>query len=219
MNSSRDNVSPINQLEQDHSATLAKLEPSIKAAIDFAEQWDEHYRPHIFEVAMAHLTKSITSALTSELGTPSGSTSGSASDVLEAQYRGDSVTPLSRLAQAVNVDLDHLQRVVQINEDETIEIYGRIGEDFDSIRDKQNKHSVVYAFIKEKALGKQTIEIEELRDLCKKHGCYNPPNFTLYFRNDQRLLERKGEGRAKQYVATRKGLEEAADLIRQMVEN
>lgn len=208
----RDNGSARNQLDQDYLDTLTALEPQVRAAVEFAEQWDELYRPNIFEAALIRLSRDASAPEASPFPRPTSHTP-------EVEVSDDNNIPMSKLARAVEVDLDLLRRVIQIDEDGVIEIIGRLENDSDSVKEQQNKYSVVYAFVKEKAFNDQSVGIEDLRGLCKKHGCYDTANFTQNFRKDVRLRERKGEGRDKQYVATRQGLTEATELIRQMAED
>lgn len=191
-----------------HANKLIELKTLIDDCIAFAEQWEEPYRPHIFQAALTLMSGSGQASSLPEMPTKE----------VGPQAQDNSGTPLSKLAQSTGVDLDLLNRVVEIDDEDNIQILGRLDSDSDSVSELQNKYSVVYTFIKEKALGTRAVDIEELRELCRRHGCYNSANFTQYFRKDFRLRENKGEGRAKKYIATRQGLEEAAALIRQMAE-
>jgi hypothetical protein len=213
--------SPDSDIADDQLAeALEQLESAVSAALRFAERWDEAYRHHIFETALAVLTGRL--AVAQSVGfavidhDPHNRGGQVATDGVPIAVETDD--PLSKLSRAVSVESDLLRRVIHIDEEGRIEIIGRM--EADSTAELQNKYSAVYAYIKEKALGGMHVEIDELRDLCKRHGCYDSSNFTRYFRNDARLRELKGAGgRAKRYVATKQGLDEAAQLIRDMSES
>lgn len=194
-------------LALENGSRLNELKPRVDEAIAFADQWEDPYRVHIFRIALTHL-------IDDRRLSPFPTTN--AHEGMQ-QVASSDESPLTKLSKAVEIDLGYLRRVIEIDEEGNVQILGQLGVS-DSTSERQNKYSVVYAFIKEKALGVTTVDIEELRDLCKQHNCYNQANFTQYFRKSSRLRENKREGKGKRYIATRQGLEEAAALIRQMAE-
>jgi hypothetical protein len=187
---------------------LDEIRGSIQKAVDFAETWGKEYRSSIFDIAISRL-------LTGGIQ-PSNTRVHVARPGIGKSLSGESA--LFKLAQHLSVEPSALTRVVEIEEDGTIHIMGRAtGE---AKRELQLKYSAIYCYIKEKALGQQQVDIEELRHLCITMGCYDPANFTANFRRDSWLRESGAKGsRDKRYVASVRGLSEAEQLLRDMIQS
>jgi hypothetical protein len=206
--------------QKPHQEALAQLEPLVQAAVTFAEQWDARYRTYIFRTALGWLIE-LNFPGTHRTSVPSSvlNVGGLAASSAQMQsVAADADAPAAKLAHATGIDDDLLKRLIHIDEEGHIEILGRINGN--SVGELQNKYGIVYAYVKEKALGEMHVGIDELREVCKRHGCYDSSNFTRNFRADSRLREMKGGGgRDKQYVATKKGIDDAANLIAEMLES
>ncbi|HEX7117907.1 MAG TPA: hypothetical protein VF212_03920 [Longimicrobiales bacterium] len=197
-------------VRQEYQVVLDQLEPLVAAAVQFAEQWDAEYRPHILQLALSRLAAT-------------GAAGGDGAEHVPVERKGQSaslpspseVTPVSAVAKSIGVDADLLRRVVHIEADGKIVILGRV--DGDSIRRLQNTYAAIYAFVKEKAFGEMHVGVEELRQLCKSRGCYDSANFTANFRRDDLLREIK-DGNSRQYVATKKGVDVAVKTLRELAE-
>ncbi len=205
---------------------LAELAPLVDRAVDFAKQWDSPYRPYIFQLAIARLTAGLPSS-------PAGAAGGAHLAYLGASVPEGTVptsvggTPrtavlaaTTKIARVLGLDPTALERVVDIGPDGSVRILGRI--DANTNRDLQTLYSLLYCYIKEIGLGARSVDIEELRALCKEHGCYDLANFTANFKKacDDGLLREISEtgGRGRRYLATKRGLERAAELLRKMAE-
>lgn len=156
------------QLAIESADKLSAFKPLVDDAKAFAEQWDDPYRTHVFQTVLTHLI--------SDGRLPSSPET--KPDELAQEFDSDRDSPLSKLSRSVNVDANLLRRVIEIDEEGNVQILGRLEKDGDSISERQNKYSVVYALIKERALGTTTVDIEELRSLCVQNNCYNQANFT-----------------------------------------
>lgn len=210
---------PANKNFEKYREALEPLQSLVDAAVAFAEQWEPPYRAHIFELALARLTADTPdNEPQKSSAAAAGQTSSRSPPRLAAELAAaEADTPIEKLAQATGVSGNLLKRAIHINDDNQIEILGRI--DGRAVGELQNKYCAVYAYIKEQAYSEIHVGIEELRTVCKRHGCYDSSNFTRNFRNDSRLRELKGAGgRKKYYVATQQGLQEAAALVRRMAE-
>jgi hypothetical protein len=192
-------------------ASLSDLDDLVAKAIEFAERWAEPYRSVVFEVALERLSNAKRSPV-------SGSTRSGLERQSLRERRGEQEGPLERLAGALGMDVDAVSRTVELSGDGQLRILGRL--DGNSTRELQNSYSVVYCYIKEKALGEQQVAIDELRRLCAAHGCYDQANFTAYFRRDELVREVGTRGsRDKRYLASKRGLEVGERLLRQMIES
>jgi hypothetical protein len=123
------------------------------------------------------------------------------------------------LAGKLNVAAEDLERAVIIGDDGNITLLGHV--DGRTKKELQTSYGLVYCFVKEHALGEPLVDVEELRRLCVAHACYDAANFTANYAKDVRagvLREDGGKGaRSRRYRATKRGLDEAAVLLREMI--
>ena len=183
---------------------LAELDDVMTAAVEFAEKWPEAYRPRAFNLAVDRLISAAPIAATPAPGsTP------------ELPATGGT---LSAVARDAGIDAHLLARVVSINGDDgRVSIVGRI--DGRTKADLAVQYAAVFCYIKERALNQLDTPIEELRALAKAHGCYDGANFTAAFRRSDSLRELGEAGaRARTYRLSAKGVEEAKELLKKMVE-
>ena len=175
---------------------VEELSSRVESALSFAERWPAPYRQTIFEFALHHVEPGPVG-----VRIPPGSTPGS---------------PYGRLAEALGVPQEAVERAVDIDEGGSIRILGRLNGA--SVRELQTSYALVFCLVKEKALGVRHADIEELRQLCTEQGCYDRGNFTTNFRHAVKhgLLREvpPSNGRGRQYLATNSGLEQAADALR-----
>jgi hypothetical protein len=195
---------------------LEQLRPSIDAAYEFAENWPEVYRPEVFRLAMEMLSGHeprvdpvVARPQAKLVNAPVGPASESLLD-----------DPLTRLAAALGVDVPDLERAVHFTPDTPPQILGRI--EGKSVRDSQIKYSVVYCYVQEFALRNRHISIEDLRRLCIEHACYDKQNFSTNFKkaSEDDLLREIAEraGGTRKLMATKKGLELGAQILREMIQ-
>jgi hypothetical protein len=187
---------------------LAGLGAMINEAIAFAEGLPKEYRARSFDLAFERLNRA-TPATTAAVAPA-------------AEAPGAAVTPiatggLSIVAKEIGVDPRVLARVVSIGEDGKLSILGRI--DGRAKADLQVSYSVVYCYVKERALNQLDTPIAELRELCHLHSCYDTNNFTATFRKSDLLRELGEKGaHARTYRLSTKGVEEGKALLKKMVE-
>lgn len=197
---------------------LSDLASHVQRAIDFAERWPAAYRPVVFEFALSAL------AMTTRVAPlPSDASPLTGKDDIRASVPkvaiNEPATALMKLAEAVDVDAALLERAVQFDH-HGLRIIGRV--EGTTKRDLQTRYSLVYCYVQEMGLGRRHIDVEELRSLCLEHGCYDTANFAANSKKDMRedllreIADRGGKGR--KYMATRKGLDLAATLLRAMAQ-
>ena len=220
---------PLPEVRSDQDP-FRELSSAVERAQEYADRFDKAYRPEIFRVALDLLLSGGTTPVrgtSRELAQTQGNVrtyardtarSASAQDGTSEVRPSGSLTPIQKLARALDVDVVSVQRIVHFRDDSGIDIIGRVPGD--AKRELQRKYSLVYLYVKEKALGEQKADVEELRTLCLDHGCYDVANFTANFRRDGKsgyLREIGSHGsRSRQYMATKKGLDEAEALLREM---
>lgn len=197
-------------LAQGESVDFSPWEDVVRAAIEFAERFDGQYRPAIVQ---ALLTSAVPAGPVARADTsqPKGEKS-----------HGLNVTPIAHgglAAVAKNLDVDprDLGRIVDVDEDGTVRILARIDGNGKSVR--ANRYAAVYCYLKEKALGQLDTGIEELRDLCENHGCYDRPNFQRNFRNNDYVLEigNRGTRIGKRYRLSPQGEAEARRILQELL--
>ena len=186
---------------------LAELGAVINEAITFAEGLPKEYRARAFDLAFERLN---------------GATAATAAGGAQAAPAETSVTPivtggLAAMAREIEVDPRVLMRVVSIGEDGKLSILGRI--DGRTKADLQVSYSVVYCYVKERALNQLDTPIVELRELCQLHSCYDMNNFTANFRTAKDLIRELGEkgAQARTYRLSTKGVDEGKALLGKMV--
>jgi hypothetical protein len=225
-------------------AALEALTPAIEHAQAFAERWPVTYRPEIFRAALAHLlgdagADGLANGVAADGGlgghvrrgrAAQGSvqtTHGATADVggilpnhPAHRVAGGTVGPIEKLARALGVDADAVERTVHIDEDGRISILGRLAGK--ARKELQTRYSLVYLYVKEMGLGVRMVDIEELRALCIEHGCYDQANFTGNYKKDVTaglIREDGGKGtRARRYMLSQKGVAEGNSVLRTMVE-
>lgn len=186
-----------------HKPGLDRWKPLVQAAVELAEEFPPEYRTAI-----------VTGILQRQHpGGPRLERAPSSPGFEGEPHDGSS--PLGRLAGAVDVPLDALQRLFVIDDNREVEIRARI--DGRSIAERQNRYSAVYAFVREKALGELDTDLDKLRELCERHACYNAPNFTRNFRTKGLLREYGAKGTSqKRYRLSSDGEAVAEQLIREL---
>jgi hypothetical protein len=124
-----------------------------------------------------------------------------------------------KLARALDVDIDSVERFLKVGDAGKLHILARI--DGKTKRELQTKYVLAYLYVKEVAFGERLVSVAELRSLCMDHGCYDLANFAGYLGKDASggLLREQGEkgARARKYLLTKKGLDAAAELLREIV--
>jgi hypothetical protein len=212
---------------------LDNLSPLIEGALKFAERWPEIYRPAIFRLGLDRLIEyaSTKPAAVSSSYAGRGSSSRGLGNTQTVMTRISGATagheppvaPLmagQKLARALNVEIDAIQRAVRTGENGSIAILGRL--DGKSTKELQTRYSLVFLYVKEMALGNRMVDIDELRALCVEHGCYDQGNFTTNYKKDVMagLLREDGAkgSRTRRYMLSRRGVDEAASLLRAMAE-
>lgn len=212
---------------QARAAGLEELTPALESARVFAERWEERYRPYVFRVALDHLlgrtvaigTQTVGSGprLDAHRGQRMATVSAGVHPRTVASEEGERVS-YERLAQALEIDFDSVERLVKCGDDGRLHILARV--DGRTKKELQTKYSLAYLYVKEVALGERMVDIEELRSLCVEHACYDLANFTGNFGKDVAagLLRQQGEkgARSRKFLLSKKGLDEAAALLRQM---
>lgn len=200
------------------SDPLEDLTPIVDRAVEFSKRWEPPYQSHIFELAIAQLIRGLQpsslSLLTEVTGAPKPTTTPATGD---EELSNSAIAKVSRV---LAVHPATIERVVHIDSDGKLQIVGRL--DGKTRRELQIRYSLAYCFVKEVGLGQRDVDIEELRALCIEHGCYDAPNFTANFKKamkDGLLLEVGGKvGRNRRFRASKRGLDEAADILRQIAE-
>jgi hypothetical protein len=193
---------------------LSELLPMLRAAEDFAEGWPDIYRQEVFRIAVSRLlgedrreTPNIPRAVGGTAIKPLVSVDTS------------TALPVDRLATQLGAETTEVERVVHFSEDGQFQILPRI--EGASNRERQILYSLVYCYVQEMALGTRQVDADELRKLCVENGCYDGPNFSTNFKKagkDDLIREIDKGTRSRKYMATKKGLDTAATLLRQMLE-
>lgn len=186
---------------------LASLRVAVQEAVEFAGDWPEEYRPKVFDAALDELRG--VSTREARITPPGGTLTRSVSIPAEG---------LEGLAQEIGVDLEALARTVEIDPEGRVSILGRM--DGRATSQLQVRYSIVYCYIREKALGQFSTPIDELRTLCQAHGCYDMKNFTSYFRTASDVIREIGDKGAhdRTYRLAPRGIETARALLKQMAE-
>lgn len=210
-------------------AVLEELMPALESARAFANRWEAPYQPEIFRVAVGALLGHTAGLAGGSQG--HGTSTDQRSSGVHTSYQttqrsadahatGGGLGPTGKLARTLGVNAEDVERVVMLGDDNRITIIGHA--EGKTKKQLQTKYGLAYCFVKEVALGNPLVDIEELRDLCVEHGCYDLANFTGNFRKDVKsgLLREIGAkgSRARQYRLAKKGLDEASLLLREMVD-
>ncbi len=207
-------------------AILESMTATIERAQEYADRYPEPYRPEIFRVALGALLggNSLSRAFSGYPATHTGT--GAAGATPEAPdpvahhitVRGMPLTPSEKLARQLNVVAEDVERAVMFGDDGRITILGHV--DGRTKKELQTRYGLVYCYVKEVGLAEALVDVEELRRLCIDHGCYDLANFTANYTKDVKaglLREDGGKGsRVRRYRATRRGLDAAAALLREM---
>jgi hypothetical protein len=172
---------------------FADFRSAVQDAVAFADEWPAEYRLKVFELAVEHL-----------------GARGDAGGAVPGAPRG-----LALIAKEVGVEAQALARVIKIGEGGKIEISGRL--DAPAKADRQIMYSTVYCFIRDRVTEQLDTPIEELREVCKAHGCYDSSNFTSYFRESVYLHEGGGT-QNRTYRLSARGVAEAKALLKRLVE-
>jgi hypothetical protein len=202
------------------TALSAEFPPSFDAAIarsiEKAESYPEPYRVEVFRLAVSLLFgRRAPTAAQEQLPAASSSQAESSSEDLSLSVQ----TGLPRLAERLGVLQRDLERAVLLSGDQ-VSLLGHL--DGPTKRELQTKYSLAYCAIKEVALSQPAVSSGELRDLCIAHGCYDVANFAANYKKDVRtglLREIATRGsNARQYRASKSGLEQGLEILRQMVD-
>lgn len=205
-------------------AGLMDLSVLVDRALAFSERWQEAYRPEIFRVALDVLrgensnvapNASSRQMQSSAREVDTDSIRGPAGDI----ERGGILGPPEKLARALNVDLDAVERTIHFDDAGKFQILGRVPGK--AKKEQQTNCALAYLYIKEMALATRLVDIEELRQLCTDQGCYDQANFTANFRRDADagLLREQGDknSRTRRYMLTQKGVAAGAELLTELV--
>jgi hypothetical protein len=186
---------------------LAQLRVAVQEAVDFASDWPEEYRPKVFDAALDELRGVPTREPRT---TPAG---GTAIRSVAIPAEG-----LEGIAQEIDVDLEALARTIEIDAEGRVSVLGRI--DGRATSQLQVRYSLVYCYVRERALGQFSTPIDELRTLCQAHGCYDMKNFTSYFRTASDVIREIGDKGAhdRAYRLAPRGMEAARALLKEMAE-
>lgn len=199
------------------SDPLGELGRIVDRAVEFAKQWEAPYRSHIFELAVAQLIRGLQPTSLPEVAGVRNPATGTTATPVDEDLSSSATGKVSRM---LGVDPVTIERIVHIDADGKLQIVGRL--DGKARRELQIRYSLAYCFVKEIGLGQRDVDIEELRALCIEHGCYDAPNFTANFKKamkDGLLLEVGGKvGRNRRFRASKRGLDEAAVILRQIAE-
>lgn len=193
--------------EREHGAPdLSGWEPLLDAAVNLADKYPEKYRSAIVEAVLR----------TGANGIPRPDGGASAPGYGEDQG-SPSHDGLRAVAESADVDLAGLRRIVRTTDEGELELLARVRAS--STAEKCRKAAVVYAYLQEKALGRLDIDIEELREVAKRQGAYDSPNFTRHLRAEDLLLEMGESGSSqKEYRLSPTGEQAAEEFIRELVE-
>ena len=204
--------------ERNQRSTLENLIPLIEAARQFAERWDETYRSSIFRIALERLLGGVAGVSTQREHRIAVRHVIADKPHDGADEGGRAGGAYQRLARSLNIDVDSVERLVDIDETGRVHILARI--DGLSNRERQAKYSAVYLYLKEVGLGERMVDIGELRTLCVEHGCYDMANFTGNFAKDVTagVLRQQGDrgARSRKFLLSKKGLDAAAVLLQQL---
>lgn len=85
---------------------------------------------------------------------------------------------------------------------------------------KRTFHAALLYVYGMKLLGRDEAIVEEIREICKNHGCYDSANFSSHIKyGDPRYYLDKGSGKTRTLKLNRPGEKEAEKLIQQITEN
>jgi hypothetical protein len=187
---------------------LEEIRPSIDAAVRFAEAWPEAYRVSIVDVALRVIVST---------GAPTGL---AGREYRESATAAPPIEPvgsgLQRIANAAGLEVTDLRRVVVVDEDaRTVRVIARVGGA--STKERQNRCGALYAFLMEKAFGEMSVDVEDLRKLCREQACYDVNNFAANFAAEPYLNEMRG-AKPKRYVPSKRGLDAAVTVLREIAE-
>lgn len=199
---------------------LTGLEPLIEQAIAFAEHWDEMFRPKIFALAIEVLMPGTSFVRTGSSLPESAHKRTDSGSLALPDGAASAGAAMSRLARSLDCEPSALERIVQIDTNGTVDIIARL--EGKTRHDTQTRYSLAYCYVKEIGFGERSVDIAQLRFLCSEHGCYDAPNFTANFRSDAKLglireIGQKG-ARSRRYIATKRGLDEAATILRRALQ-
>jgi hypothetical protein len=199
---------------------LDELTSVIEYAVAFSERWDERYRSDVFRVALDRLSAIHPGAVE----VPRASGGRTARTVAGQGGPGAMATAVDgaegyqKLARALDLDIDSLERLVAFDDKGKLHILARV--EGKTRRELQTKYSLAYLYVKEVGFGDRLVDVEELRDLCVEHACYDMANFTGNFAKDATagLIRQHGEKgtRTRKFLLSKKGLDRAAELLREL---
>ena len=172
---------------------------AVADAVAFAERFPPEVRSGIVQALLSHSPAPTGTAnpTRADLNTGEGSSSQGQSGI-------------AAVALGAEVDVDTLQRFMQIADDRTVTIRGRLRGD--TVADRQNAYSAVLAYVREKALDELDTESPLIHAICKKHGCLDG-NLAANVRKRGWLLEQGVRGGNKSYRLSPKGGNAAHELI------
>lgn len=177
---------------------FAAWEDAVVDAVEFARRFPQEVRSGIVQALL--LGSEVRETTPSEMRTVLRA--GGVSPALEQ-------TGIAAVAAAAEVDVDVLQRFIQVSEDGSVTVRARLGT---SRADSQNAYSTVLAYVREKALGELDTESVLIRAICNDHGCIDR-NLAANLRNREWLLEHGAKGGNKSYRLSPAGESAACELI------
>jgi hypothetical protein len=125
---------------------------------------------------------------------------------------------LERVERALNLVPGALHRVLQIDEDKSIQVLARV--EGRSVSERQVRLAQIVCYAREKAFGEMKTDIEILRRVCIAQGQYDSANFAANFRRDGSVIERPTPGsKDRLFMLSREGVESAVALLRQLAGN
>jgi hypothetical protein len=200
------------QMAEEH--ILDVLIPIIEEAKGFADRWPAQYQADVFRLAIGRLIDH------GQSKDPTGKANQlGPSDPRPVTSKGGGLSPTEKLARALSVDIDALERSVNIDENGKVTFLGR----FEGVgkRELQTRYSIAFLYVKEIALGNRMVDITDLRALCVEQGCYDMGNFTGNFKKDVAagLIREQGEkgSRSRRYMLSQRGVVEGSQLLRTMI--
>ena len=177
---------------------FAAWEDAVVDAVNFAEQFPQEVRSGIVQALL--------------LGSESRETTASP---MRTVLRAGVVSPsheqtgIAAVAAAAEVDVDVLQRFIQVAEDGSVTVRARLGT---SRANSQNAYGTVLAYVREKALGELDTESALIRAICSEHACIDR-NLAANLRNREWLLEHGARGGNKSYRLSPAGEQAAREQI------
>lgn len=188
---------------------LSHLRPVIDAAVELATNYDQEHQEVILKAVLG-------SALPEGAGEPAPPATVEEGGVPQPE-EAYPASGLAAVAQEAEVPLDSLRRIIEVDEEkESIEILAKVEGNTTAARAR--RASAVYIYLKEKLFGEQEVDIDELRDVCRRQNAYDSSNFTRYLGGQDLLLERGEPGTSdRQYRLDPRDLDKAKAIIRQLV--